>query len=101
MKRSVSIFVLFAVFITSSTAVFGQKARTSLLGKRIIKVEAAIEIAQPEAFTDGNGVYVRWHTVRETGNLGFYVYRVDKGVQEAVENRFVTGGELRVKGETL
>jgi len=29
-----------------------------------------------EAFTDGNGVFMRWQMERETGNLGFLVYRI-------------------------
>jgi len=101
MKRSLTIFVFLTVLISSTSVTFGQKLKTAAFGKRVIKVEAAVEIAQPEAFTDGNGVFVRWHTVRESGNLGFYVYRTDKGVREAVENRFVTGGEIKYKGQTL
>ena len=101
MKRSFTILVLLVLFLTSSTVAFGQKTRSTIgLGKSV-RSQEAVEISTPEAFTDGNGVYLRWRTIRETDNLGFYVYRIDASIKSSGENQFVAGAGLNSRGQTL
>jgi hypothetical protein len=103
MKFLLSSFVLCVLSLTSSTAAFGQKTRTvaTFAQSRPRKVESAVIIQSPEAFTDGSGTYIRWSTSTETNNLGFYVFRVDKGSRDIVDNKFVTGSAIKYRSETV
>ena len=63
--------------------------------------EAAVVIAAPEAYSDGNGVFIRWRTETETSNLGFYVYRIEKGGNQIVDNKFITGSAIKYRDQTV
>jgi hypothetical protein len=108
MKQSISVFVLFILILSLAPASFGQKGallKEKTLAKQTVKpiqpVQQAPEvvIATPEAFTDGNGVFLRWRTESETGNLGFYVTRIDKDEKHRV-GRFISGSAMHYGNET-
>jgi hypothetical protein len=107
MRQSTTVFVLCIICLATSTVAFGQKNRqleiktVSPRATAVRKPQAAVVIETPEAFTDGNGVYVRWRTTQETDNLGFYVIRVEKGSNEFVDNHFITGSAIGSRHETL
>lgn len=99
MKQLFSALLVFAVFVMPST-VLGQKGRQTL-SRPVQKSEPAVVMTTPEAFTDGNGVYIRWSTVRETDNLGFNVYRVDDRGKTLVGDKFVPGSAQLYRSETV
>src|SRR5437773_5133923 len=100
MKCLISAIVLIAAAATVSSPIFGQKMR-SMQKTRVIKQQSEVVIAGAEAFTDGNGVFVRWHSERETNNLGFYVYRIENGAKETVWRKFITGSAVRYGHQTV
>ncbi len=72
--------------------------------KTNIKTETAqdgIRLASVEAFSDGNGSFIRWSMERETGNLGFYVYRIDANGRTLINENLISGSALSVNDRTL
>ena len=101
MKTSGSLLLLIIFLFAAGTVTFGQAKRP----QRIPAPPADFARFQSqEAFTDGQGVYVRWQMARESGNLGFLVYRlggnglelVSDGIAQAskgTSTAFSNGGE--------
>src|SRR5262245_58408034 len=108
MKRMTAALLLFVLILSVFPSAFAQKGgilRGNTLSKqprppaRYFQVPS-ITISEPEAFSDGNGAIIRWKTESETGNLGFYVYRVDKDGNTKVGN-FVGGSAAHFGAETV
>ena len=99
MKQSVSISILFFICLMSANFALGQKSRQ--LSSKGVRPQAAVVIDSTEALTDGNGVYLRWSTSRETDNLGFSVIRINGGKSEFVDNHFIAGSWITAKHETV
>ena len=59
-----------------------------------------VVITVPVIYSDGTGAFIRWHTQRETNNLGFYVFRLDGKTRSQV-GKFVGGSALRYGKETV
>src|SRR4029079_383690 len=103
MKFLTSTFVLFVLVLSSFTFAIGQKSRPQL-GKPVAefkRVESTVEFAQSQAFADENGVLIKWRMQTETDNLGFQVYRVNKGESDVVENKFVSSHLIGTRSSTL
>src|SRR3954468_12575193 len=99
MKRSISILLLLVFIAAPSAIVFSQRTRLEAPKTSKSRTPAVTNI--PEAFTDGNGVFVRWHTDREVDTLGFQVYRISNGSKEVVDDRFVPGAGLSSRGQAV
>src|SRR4051794_13662363 len=73
MKKSVSIILLIILMCSACFPAFAQQSRSP----RNSSVRGAIaEYERINAFTDGQGVFIRWEMSSELGNIGFLVYRV-------------------------
>lgn len=109
MKKLVTFFVIVVLCTTANLQVFSQKIRTADRKRlpdaqtespvikdetRGIKNEAptGVKLRSAEAFSDGNGVFLRWQAEYENRNLGFLIYREGKGGRELVSGEFVRGG---------
>ena len=100
MKKIIALFIIVVLSSAANMQVFSQKIKTSKQ-LPITKNEknnkrnenpTDVRLAQAEAFSDGNGVYIRWETEYENKNLGFYLYRTTGKGTELVSERFVAGG---------
>ena len=111
MKKTIAFFVILILCSMTNVQVFSQKIRSN---KKIpiIKnetpvtknetpvtknetpgeVPSDVKLKSAVAFSDGNGVYIRWQTEYENKNLGFYLYRVGAKGLEPVNEGFVAGG---------
>lgn len=109
MKRIISFFVIAVLCSAANLQVFSQKIRTVNSGKipsakketplikdetPVIKSEVPtdVKLRSAEAYTDGNGVYIRWQAEYESRNFGFYLYREDKNGRTLVSEGIVGGG---------
>ncbi len=109
MKKIVAFFVIVVLCSAANLQVFSQKIRTVNPGKipaakketplikdeiPVIKSEIPtdVKLRSAEAYTDGNGVYLRWQAEYENRNLGFYLYREDKNGRTLVSEGIVGGG---------
>src|SRR3954451_1123336 len=115
MKQLYALVVLIVLTFAASPAVFSQLTKkSSVFGsspfskvdkiKPVQTVTPEVVFGAVDAYTDGNGVFVRWNTTSEVENIGFSVTRTQKGVTEKVGN-FVLGsfahyGKEPVSGET-
>jgi hypothetical protein len=85
------IFVISIFLITGSVS--AQKVKTSGSSVELVQIEKF------ESLSDGNGVYIRWNTAYEVGNLGFNVYREnEKGM--ILLTRSIIAGSTLVVGDT-
>ena len=55
-----------------------------------------MELSRAEAFSDGNGVWLRWTTVTESKNLGFNIYRIDGDESVLVNPNIIPAAHLRM-----
>jgi hypothetical protein len=103
MKFVTTTLVLFVISLTSVTAGFAQRSRLQSLRPigEIKKAGDAVVFSSADALSDGNGVYIRWRTETETGNVGFAVYRLDKDGRQLVENKFIPGSAVKYRDETV
>nr|HQU85876.1 hypothetical protein [Pyrinomonadaceae bacterium] len=93
MKKVLTVFIasLFA-FSLSIPAIAQKTGRTS----RVEKIEkTAIEFGDLQAYSDGKGVLVNWHTNSESKTIGFYVYRVQNGETKVVSESLIAGSYLK------
>lgn len=117
MKKIIAFFVIVVMCSAANLQVFSQKIRNVNPGKNpaakketpLIKDETPIvkseiptdvKLRSAEAFSDGNGVYLRWQTEHENRNLGFYLYREDKNGRTLVTEEIIGGGRT-VSSEDL
>src|SRR4051794_17384659 len=91
MKKTFTFLVIVVLSLTATISVFSQKTK-SLSVKKIntrkelpqptIKSDSNVKLSSAEAFSDGNGVFLKWQAESETKNLGFFVYRIgEKGAE--------------------
>ncbi len=95
MKKIVAFIVIVVLSSTANIQVFSQKIRNTDINKfSVIKTETPsdVKLKSAEAFSDGNGVYIRWQAEYENRNLGFFLYREGKNGRELVSPSIVGGG---------
>ena len=92
MKSSGSLLLLFILVFSAHTLSFGQ-AR----GPQRIPVPPAdfARFQSTEAFTDGEGAFIRWTMESERANLGFLVYKVTDSGFEQVSPDYILGSVTR------
>lgn len=92
----------FFAFVVLTTFVFsplfdalGQKARkTSQLPK---KTESSVEIRRADAFSDGNGVWLRFQTENDKNVIGFNIYRLNGNSSVRINPNMIPGGYFRAE----
>lgn len=69
------------------------KAQKNLVGGlQLGAPQNATEFDSANAFSDGNGAWIRWQMKAEQNNLGFYVHRVSEAKSEIANPNFIGGG---------
>ncbi|CAN5745164.1 hypothetical protein BH20ACI4_BH20ACI4_09600 [soil metagenome] len=99
MKKIIAVLLLF-LLSSSSFSLRGQKIRkTSRTADKAVAapqtktVEA--EIHSVEAFSDGNGVLLKWQTVNETNLIGFNIYRLNGNESVRVNKDLILSSQIR------
>ena len=104
MKKTVAFFVIVMLCSMSNIQVFSQKIKNvnkfpvTKNEPPVTKNETPgnapsdVKLKSAAAYSDGNGVYIRWQTEYENKNLGFYLYRVGAKGTELVSEGFIGGG---------
>jgi hypothetical protein len=115
MKRTVAFFVIVMLCSTANIQVFSQKNKDFNNKKipviknqpPIIKhetpgnVPSDVKLKSAAAYSDGNGVFIKWQTEYENKNLGFYLYRVGANGTELVSEGVVAGGRSTSSEEVV
>lgn len=74
MKKIFTILVLTSLaFITTLNLSAQKRQKTDLFNSNARAT--GVQLSRAEAFSDGNGVWLRWATESESKNLGFNIYR--------------------------
>jgi hypothetical protein len=103
MKKTVTLFVIVAMISVANIQIFSQKIRNVSIKKLpVTKTETPTDtkLQSADAFSDGNGVYIRWQAEYESRNLGFFIYRLGAKGRELVSQEMVAGGYTK-SSETL
>jgi hypothetical protein len=89
------LYLFFIVLLVSANVIYSQKQKDELSRIKKETLSAEFKIANMAAFSDGNGVYLRWETESENGILGFYLYRGSAKGIELISPKIIPGGALR------
>src|SRR6185369_7874406 len=103
MKKIFTFSIIIILCLSAALPAFSQKIKTGAI-KTIPAPkdtpQSNVKLSSAEAFSDGNGVYLRWQAESETRNLGFYIYRVGpKGTQ--LVSPGIIGGAYLASHETV
>lgn len=63
--------------------------------------QSGVQISRSEAFSDGNGVWLRWTTEAESKNLGFNIYRISGGETFLVTRNLIVADHLRMPDQSV
>ena len=94
MKKSATAALLFTVILSACVPAFAQLARQR--PEPVVR-SGAIQFQSIDAISDGNGVVIRWQMTEETGNVGFFVYRVGTKGLELVNDVLIPGSASKLK----
>lgn len=98
MRRAASLTILIVFSMLMGIPVFGQKSRAIGAGSTVKgqSDNVPVKFRSVQAFSDGRGAWLRWSMDLETNNFGFYIYRVDGGQKQLVNNGIVPGSAARI-----
>src|SRR5687767_8606763 len=96
MKKIFTILAITSlVFITTFNLSAQRRQKSDDLTSKLRA--AAVQFSLMEAFSDGNGVWLRWTTESESKNLGFNIYRMDdSGESVLVTPNLIPAAYLRL-----
>lgn len=97
MKKIISFSVIVVLCLAANLPAFSQKIRSVTIKKIPAPKtlpQTNVKLISAEAFSDGNGVYLRWQAEFESRNLGFFVYRVGAKGAQLVSPSMIGGGSL-------
>ena len=103
MKKVFSCMVIAVLSLTAILPVFSQKirnVRTQKVSAEKNLPQTDFKLSSAQAFSDGNGVFIRWQAGAENQNLGFFVYRVTEKGTELVSQSVVPSKSLNTR-ETI
>jgi len=103
MKKIIAFSIIVILCLTANLPVFSQKNKSVSIKKIPAPKnlpQSNVKLSSAEAFSDGNGVYLRWQAEFETQNAGFFVYRLGAKGAELVSPSMVGGGSL-TSSETI
>ncbi len=72
-----------------------QKITKKRLAQLVIDPASRTTFKSVEGYTDGRGVYLEWQMAAERANVGFYVFRVEKGERVQINQDVVFGSSAR------
>ncbi len=99
MKRLISLGLITAFLCASTTPLMAQRGRTATPSKT--KATASeTRFADVRAYSDGNGVLVEWNMAAEKNSGGFYVRRIDDGVEVQASDELIDGAGLSLSSKT-
>jgi len=98
MKSSGSLLLFFIFVFGALTFSFGQATRPQRIP---VPPADFARFQSAEAFTDGQGAFVRWKMDNETGNLGFLVYKVTDSGLEQVSPNYILGSVTQSQTSTI
>ena len=81
--------VLAIILFAFGSLVQGQ--RNVAFNNQNAPLKSAVELARAAAYSEGDGVWLKWQAATEINNLGFNVYRVENGSATLV-NRYLISG---------
>ena len=97
MKKFATAALLITLLSSASLPAFAQKSASA--SSPAVK-SGAIQFDAIDAVSDGKGVLIRWQMTVETGNIGFFVYRVGvKGLEQV--NSLIPGSATRINDRPL
>lgn len=99
MNKVLGTIVFLVIINLTSFEVFAQKSKT----RRVVTEtpsfaktrNESVRFGKIEAFSDGNGVLIKWHTRFEQDNLGFDIYRLNGKSVSKVNRTLVEGSYLQ------
>jgi hypothetical protein len=100
MKNFLNIIVVFVLVVSMTPWATAQKYRQKQINSADLSSGESLEFENVEAFTDGNGVLIKWNTKIEKGNIGFNIYRVDGKDRLKINKNLVSGQYLKSNLET-
>lgn len=99
MKKSLSAIFILGIALFLNVSLPAQKAGRA--DKTAKTEKAAVRYGSVEAFSDGDGVLIKWQTDTEADNVGFYVYRISADSTERINKGLVSGSYLRGETQTF
>ena len=99
MKKISTLLVLTSLIFLTTTNISAQITLKS--GVSTSKTRAAAQLSRAEAFSDGNGVWLRWTTASESKNLGFNIYRIEGGESVLVTENIIPAYYLRMPEQSV
>lgn len=99
MYRIKSLLLVAFLIIAASIPLNAQKRLSGQLQMPVL--QNSTEFDSLNAFSDGEGVWIRWQMKTEQNNLGFNVYRISDGKSEVANPNFIPGGYMRSAEESV
>lgn len=104
MRRAAPVTILVILAMFANIIVFGQQKNRAIGGGITVKgptSDAPVKFQTAEAFSDGQGAWLRWTMETETANFGFYIYRVKGDQKELVNPSLIPGSAGRIGRQAL
>ena len=98
MKKYATAALLITIVFSTCIPSFAQKRKPN--STPVVK-NGVIQFQVIDAVSDGSGVVIRWQMTVETGNVGFFVYRVGTKGLELVNDVLIPGSATRIKDRPL
>lgn len=99
MKKISTILVLTSLVFLTTFNLSAQRRQKSDFFKP--KPRTTTQLSRAEAFSDGNGVWLRWTTASESKNLGFNIYRIDGGENVLITPNLIPSAHLRLPDQGI
>ncbi len=94
--KKVFAFVILTIFVFSPLFdALGQKTRKTLQLPKL--TETSSEIRRAEAFSDGNGAWLRFQTENDKNVIGFNIYRITENSSVRINPNMIPGGYFRAE----
>ena len=100
MKKISTILVLTSLILLTTTNNSAQRIQKSdVLASKTRS--GAVQLNRAEAFSDNNGVWLRWTTESEFKNLGFNIYRINGDETVPVTQNLIPAAYLRMPEQSV
>ncbi len=100
MKKIYSLLLIVSVVGAVLSPASAQILSKSKRGVTPPPVERNI-FGKAEAYSDGNGAFIRWQMAVEADNVGFNVYRLSRRGEQLVSEHLILGSKARVGSDPL
>lgn len=97
MKKAFASLVLLNLIFLLASPISAQDSRANT--RTASGGKSSVTYVNAEAFSDGQGVLLRWETGFESKNLGFNIYRLGDGEKQTVNSSLISGALLQTRGD--